>query len=102
LSGIAAAQAPLYIGTGFQPIFEANRHILSDPNLIHPGHCAPAAFGLLTAPRSAGAASHGRSSPQYASSSVPVRLTCPDARRPPSRPFIRESMDEPGTAARSG
>jgi nucleoid-associated protein YgaU len=37
LSGIAAAQAPLYIGTGFQPIFEANRHILSDPNRIHPG-----------------------------------------------------------------
>jgi nucleoid-associated protein YgaU len=37
LSSIAAAQAPLYIGTGFQPIFEANRHILSDPNRIHPG-----------------------------------------------------------------
>lgn len=37
LSTIAAAQAPLYIGTGWQPIFEANRHIISDPDLIHPG-----------------------------------------------------------------
>ena len=37
LSGIAAAQAPLYIGSGWQPIFEANRHIMSDPDLIHPG-----------------------------------------------------------------
>lgn len=38
LSGIAAAQAPLYIGNGFGPIFEANRHIIGDnPNLIHPG-----------------------------------------------------------------
>lgn len=38
LSGIAAAQAPLYIGSGFGPIFEANRHIIGDnPNLIHPG-----------------------------------------------------------------
>jgi hypothetical protein len=37
LSGIAAAQAPLYSGTGWQPIFEANRHIISDPNLIHAG-----------------------------------------------------------------
>ena len=37
LSRIALEQAPLYIGTGFQPIFEANRHVLSDPDLIHPG-----------------------------------------------------------------
>lgn len=38
LSSIAAAQAPLYIGSGFEPIFEANRHIIGDnPNLIHPG-----------------------------------------------------------------
>ncbi len=38
LSSIAAAQAPLYIGNGFGPIFEANRHIIGDnPNLIHPG-----------------------------------------------------------------
>ena len=37
LSQIAVEQAPLYIGTGFQPIFEANRHVLSDPDLIHPG-----------------------------------------------------------------
>ena len=38
LSSIAAAQAPLYIGAGFTPIFEANRHIIGDnPNLIHPG-----------------------------------------------------------------
>lgn len=37
LSAIAAAQAPLYIGDGWQPIFEANRHIISNPDLIHPG-----------------------------------------------------------------
>jgi nucleoid-associated protein YgaU len=37
LSGIAADQAPLYIGSGWQPIFEANRHIIADPDLIHPG-----------------------------------------------------------------
>lgn len=37
LSAIAAAQAPLYIGNGWRPIFEANRHIISDPDLIHPG-----------------------------------------------------------------
>jgi Immunoglobulin-like domain of bacterial spore germination/LysM domain len=38
LSGIAAAQAPLYIGAGFGPIFEANRHVIGDnPNRIHPG-----------------------------------------------------------------
>jgi len=38
LSGIAAAQAPLYIGTGFGPIFEANRHVIGDdPDVIHPG-----------------------------------------------------------------
>ena len=36
LSGIAAAE-PLYIGSGFGPIFEANRDIIGDPNLIHPG-----------------------------------------------------------------
>lgn len=38
LSSIAAAQAPLYIGTGFTPIFEANRHVIGDnPDRIHPG-----------------------------------------------------------------
>jgi len=38
LSGIAVSQAPLYIGNGFEPIFEANRHIIGDdPDLIHPG-----------------------------------------------------------------
>jgi hypothetical protein len=38
LSSIAAAQAPLYIGGGFGPIFEANRHVIGDnPNRIHPG-----------------------------------------------------------------
>jgi nucleoid-associated protein YgaU len=38
LSGIAVSQAPLYIGVGFGPIFEANRHIIGDdPDLIHPG-----------------------------------------------------------------
>jgi nucleoid-associated protein YgaU len=36
LSGIAASE-PLFIGTGFGPIFEANRDIIADPNLIHPG-----------------------------------------------------------------
>jgi hypothetical protein len=37
-SGIAVSQAPLYIGNGFEPIFEANRHIIGDdPDLIHPG-----------------------------------------------------------------
>ena len=38
LSGIAVSEAPLYIGNGFEPIFEANRHIIGDdPDLIHPG-----------------------------------------------------------------
>jgi nucleoid-associated protein YgaU len=37
LSSIASAQAPLYIGGGWQAIFEANRHIIADPDLIHPG-----------------------------------------------------------------
>lgn len=38
LSGIAVSQAPLYIGTGFAPIFEANRHIIGDdPDLIQLG-----------------------------------------------------------------
>lgn len=37
LSGIATAQAPLYIGSGWQPIFEANRHVIGNPDLIHPG-----------------------------------------------------------------
>jgi nucleoid-associated protein YgaU len=37
LSSIAVSQAPLYIGVGFAPIFEANRHIIADPDLIHPG-----------------------------------------------------------------
>ena len=38
LSGIAVSQAPLYIGIGFEPIFEANRHLIGDdPDLIHPG-----------------------------------------------------------------
>lgn len=36
LSGIAASE-PLYIGGGFGPIFEANRDIVADPDLIHPG-----------------------------------------------------------------
>ena len=36
LSGIAASE-PLYIGDGFGPIFEANRDILADPDVIHPG-----------------------------------------------------------------
>jgi nucleoid-associated protein YgaU len=37
LSSIASDQEPLYIGTGWQPIFEANRHLIGDPDLIHPG-----------------------------------------------------------------
>ena len=38
LSSIAISQAPQYIGVGFEPIFEANQHIIgSDPDLIHPG-----------------------------------------------------------------
>ena len=38
LSGIAASQAPLYIGSGYVPIHEANRHIIGDDaDLIHPG-----------------------------------------------------------------
>lgn len=38
LSSIAAAQAPLYIGNGARPIFEANRHVIgNNPDLIHPG-----------------------------------------------------------------
>lgn len=36
LSGIAASE-PLYIGEGFGPIFEANRDIIADPDLIYPG-----------------------------------------------------------------
>src|SRR5215207_4040045 len=36
LSAIGANE-PLYIGSGFGPIFEANRDIIGDPNLIHPG-----------------------------------------------------------------
>lgn len=36
LSGIAASE-PLYSGSGFGPIFEANRDIIADPDLIHPG-----------------------------------------------------------------
>jgi nucleoid-associated protein YgaU len=36
LSGIAASE-PLYAGSGWEPIFEANRDILADPDLIHPG-----------------------------------------------------------------
>jgi LysM repeat protein len=36
LSGIAASE-PLYIGSGFGPIFEANRDIIADPDVIHPG-----------------------------------------------------------------
>ena len=36
LSGIAASE-PGFIGSGPGPIFEANRDILSDPDLIHPG-----------------------------------------------------------------
>jgi hypothetical protein len=36
LSSIAASE-PLYIGSGFGPIFEANRDIIADPDLIHPG-----------------------------------------------------------------
>jgi nucleoid-associated protein YgaU len=37
LSSIAQDQAPLYIGDGFGPILQANRHIISDPDLIYPG-----------------------------------------------------------------
>jgi len=37
LSGIAANAGPLYIGTGWQPIYEANADIIGDPDLIHPG-----------------------------------------------------------------
>ncbi len=36
LSGIAASEQ-LYAGSGWEPIFEANRDILVDPDLIHPG-----------------------------------------------------------------
>lgn len=36
LSSIAAAQ-DLYTGSGWEPIFEANRHLIADPNRIHPG-----------------------------------------------------------------
>ncbi len=36
LSGIAASE-PLFIGESFQAIFEANRDILANPDLIHPG-----------------------------------------------------------------
>jgi nucleoid-associated protein YgaU len=36
LSGIASSE-PLYAGTGWEPLFEANRDILSDPDVIHPG-----------------------------------------------------------------
>jgi Immunoglobulin-like domain of bacterial spore germination/LysM domain len=45
LSSIAASE-PLYIGSGFGPIFEANRDIIADPNLIHPGQVLriPAGF----------------------------------------------------------
>jgi len=37
LSGIDAAAGPLYIGSGWQPIHEANADIIADPNVIHPG-----------------------------------------------------------------
>jgi nucleoid-associated protein YgaU len=37
LSGIAADAGPLYVGSGWQPIYEANADIVADPNLIHPG-----------------------------------------------------------------
>ena len=45
LSGIAAAE-PLFIGDGFEAIFEANRDIIADPNVIHPGQVLriPAGF----------------------------------------------------------
>jgi nucleoid-associated protein YgaU len=36
LSGIAASEQ-LYAGSGWETIFEANRDIISDPDLIHPG-----------------------------------------------------------------
>lgn len=46
LSGIAASAGPLYIGSGWEPIFQANADILHDPNLIHPGQVLriPAGF----------------------------------------------------------
>ncbi len=39
LSGIAteATASGLYVGSGWQPIFHANQHVISDPNRIHPG-----------------------------------------------------------------
>jgi nucleoid-associated protein YgaU len=37
LSGIAASAGPSYIGSGWQPIFEANADIIADPDVIHPG-----------------------------------------------------------------
>lgn len=37
LSGIAREQQPLYIGSGWEPIYDANRHIIADPGVIHPG-----------------------------------------------------------------
>ena len=37
LSAIAANAGPLYIGNGWQPIYEANADIIADPNRIHPG-----------------------------------------------------------------
>lgn len=37
LSGIAASAGPLYSGTGWEPIHEANADIIADPNVIHPG-----------------------------------------------------------------
>ena len=36
LSGIAASE-PVYIGSRFGPIFAANRDIIDDPDLVHPG-----------------------------------------------------------------
>lgn len=45
LSGIAASE-PLYAGSGFAPIFEANRDILADADRIRPGQVLriPASF----------------------------------------------------------
>lgn len=45
LSGIAASE-PLFIGGGFQPIWQANRDIVADPDVIHPGQVLriPASF----------------------------------------------------------
>ncbi len=39
LSGLAAeaTASGLYEGSGWQPIYRANEHIISDPDLIHPG-----------------------------------------------------------------